>query len=66
MTLAELRKVERAYRRSALRTEQLRAQRNAAILSAIAAGLRHSQIADATDLSRGRIGQLAKTNERES
>jgi len=53
-----LRRVERAYRTAAAKAEAKRQERNAAIRDALAAGLSHAQIAKATGMSRGRVGQL--------
>ena len=58
MTVAELRKVEAAYRAAARHAEELREWRNAAVMRALAEGWTHQQIADATGLSRGRVSQI--------
>lgn len=49
---------EGRYRRAAARAEELRAERNLSVRQALADGRTHAQIAEATGLSRGRIGQL--------
>ena len=59
MTGAELARRERDYRRAVKAMEVLRERRNAGVAEAIAKGMTHAQIAQATGLSRGRIGQLA-------
>ena len=59
MTADELRKVEASYQRAAASAEELRAARNAAVVAALNAGMTHADIARATGLSRGRVGQLA-------
>lgn len=55
----DLRKAERDYQRAAARAEEARTHRNALIAHALGGGWTHAQIADATGLTRGRIGQLA-------
>jgi hypothetical protein len=60
MTADGLRKAEARYQRAFARSEQLRRERNALVLEALGAGWTHAQIAKATGLTRGRIGQLAK------
>jgi DNA-binding NarL/FixJ family response regulator len=57
-TRADLRKAEAAYRQASEKAERLRAIRNQVVASALAEGMTHRQIADATGLSRARIGQL--------
>ncbi len=57
-TTARLQKVDAAYRAAAYRAEQLRAERNEAVREALAQGMTHQQVGDATGLSRGRISQL--------
>jgi hypothetical protein len=58
---SELQHAELSYRAAAQRAEQLREARNAAIFAALDAGVSHTVIADATGLTRGRVGQLAQT-----
>lgn len=58
MTTAELRKAEARYQRASRRSEEAREARNALVREALAAGWTHQQIADATGLTRGRIGQI--------
>ena len=59
MTASELRQAEARYRRAHGRAELERAARNTAVRQALAEGWTHQQIADATGLTRGRIGQIA-------
>jgi hypothetical protein len=58
MTAADLIKAEAAHRAASRRYEQARERRNAAIRRALSEGMTHAQVAEATGLSRGRIGQL--------
>lgn len=59
MTVAELRKLQRAHERAAARAEDARQARNAAVRAAIAEGWSHEALARATGLSRSRVGQIA-------
>jgi CRP-like cAMP-binding protein len=59
MTRDELRQAEADYRAATDRTEQAREARNTAVRQALAGGWTHAQIAEATGLTRGRIGQIA-------
>lgn len=59
-----LRKSEGLYERSAAKTEELRRARNAMIFDAIDAGWTHAQIAHATGLTRGRVGQIMMGRDR--
>lgn len=59
MTAAELRKVEADYRAASTRFEKVREARNDAVREAAAQGMTHAQIAEATGLTRSRIGQIA-------
>jgi DNA-binding NarL/FixJ family response regulator len=61
MTAQELRKREAAYRAVSRRYEQARTARNEAVSEALAEGWTHAQIAQATGLTRSRVGQLAQT-----
>jgi hypothetical protein len=63
MTAQDLRKAEARYQRASARSEQAREDRNLAVRQALADGMTHAQIADATGLSRGRIGQIAQIRE---
>jgi hypothetical protein len=58
-TAAELRKAEAAHQAAFRRYEQARERRNAAVHRAIAAGWSHARIAEATGLTRARVGQIA-------
>ena len=61
MIADELRKAEARYQRAWLRAEQAREERNRALCSALDAGWTHAQIAEATGLTRSRVGQIALT-----
>lgn len=58
--MRDLTTAEHAYRKSAERTEALRAKRNAAILAALEASHSQAEIAKATGLTSGRINQIVK------
>jgi hypothetical protein len=60
MTAAELRKAEARYQRAFRRAEEAREARNAAVRAALDAGWTHAAIAEATGLTRGRVGQIAQ------
>lgn len=64
MTAAELHKAEARYQRAFRRSEQERAARNATVRKAVAAGWTHAQIAQATGLTRARVGQIALSESR--
>ncbi len=59
MTAEELRKAEARYQRAFARAEAAREERNRLVREALDAGWTHAQIAEATGLTRGRIGQIA-------
>jgi hypothetical protein len=59
MTADLLRDAEAAYRAAFARAEELREERNALIRAALREGWTHARIAEATGLTRGRIGQMA-------
>lgn len=59
MTATELRKAEVAYQAASRRYKQATDARNAAIAKAVADGWTHAKIADATGLTRARVGQIA-------
>lgn len=59
MTETELRNAEARYQRAFGRSEQARKERNAAVRRALEAGWTHAQIAEATGLTRTRVGQIA-------
>jgi len=63
MTSEQLRKVEARYQRASARAEGARAERNAAVRAALDAGWTHARIAEATGLTRGRVGQIAMNRE---
>jgi hypothetical protein len=52
-------KAEARYQRAFRRSEVERERRNAAVREALAAGWTHARIAEATGLTRGRVGQIA-------
>ena len=54
-----LRKAEARYQRAFRRSEQARDERNTAVRAALEAGWTHARIAEATGLTRGRVGQIA-------
>jgi len=62
MTPDDLHKAEARYQRAFRRSEALREKRNALVRQALAEGWTHARIAEATGLTRGRIGQLAKSS----
>jgi CRP-like cAMP-binding protein len=59
MTATELRKAEARYQRAVRRSEEAREARNAAVQAALDEGWTHARIAEATGLTRGRVGQIA-------
>ena len=59
MTAVELRRTEARYQRAFRVSEARREERNAALREALAEGWTHARIAEATGLTRGRVGQLA-------
>jgi CRP-like cAMP-binding protein len=59
VTADQLRKAEARYQRAFRRSETEREARNAAVLAAIEAGWTHAKIAEATGLTRARVGQIA-------
>ncbi len=61
MTPSELRKAEARYQRAASRAEDARQERNRLVREALQAGWTHARIAEATGLTRGRVGQIALT-----
>lgn len=54
---------QRAYASAAVRSEDLRRQRNDLVRQALAAGMTHAAIAELTGLTRGRINQLRQTSQ---
>lgn len=59
MTVQELCNAERKQIAAYRRWETLREARNAAVREAAAQGMTHAQIAEATGLTRSRVGQIA-------
>jgi DNA-directed RNA polymerase specialized sigma24 family protein len=59
LTPDDLRRAEAAYQAAFRRSETLRAERNALVRQALEQGWTHAQIAQATGLTRSRVGQLA-------
>ena len=64
MTADELRSAEARYQRAFRRAEEARTDRNAAVRQALEAGWTHAQIAEATGLTRSRVGQIALSLQR--
>lgn len=60
MTAEELRKAEARYQRAFAVADAAREARNALIADALRSGWTHAQIAEATGLTRGRVGQMAQ------
>lgn len=58
----QLRKAEAAYKAASRRAEAKREERNRLVREALAEGWTHAQIAEATGLTRGRVGQLGSDN----
>jgi hypothetical protein len=59
MNADELRKAEARYQRAHQRAEEAREARNAAVRTARADGWTDARIAEATGLTRSRVGQIA-------
>jgi hypothetical protein len=59
VTAADLKKAEGAVRSAGHRVTQAQDRRDALVRRALAEGWTHARIADATGLTRGRIGQIA-------
>lgn len=59
MTAEELQKAEARHKRAFARAETEREARNSAVRQAIEAGWTHAKIAEATGLTRARVGQIA-------
>lgn len=60
MTAKDLRKAEKVYQASSRRSRELLEARDRMIREALDAGWTHASIAEATGLTRGRVGQLAQ------
>jgi seryl-tRNA synthetase len=56
--LEQLAALDRKYQKQAVKSEQLRAQRNEAIRQLVDDGVRMSAIAKALDVTRARIAQI--------
>lgn len=61
MTAQYLRDLETCYQHVQRQADRARSDRNAGIREALEAGWTHAMIAEATGLTRGRIGQLASS-----
>jgi hypothetical protein len=61
MTADHIRQAEARYQKAHTRSERAREQRNATIHQALAEGWSHAQIAEASGLTRSRVGQIALT-----
>lgn len=61
-----LRDLETCFQHAQRRADTAREERNAGIREALDEGWTHAQIAEATGLTRGRIGQLAQSSCRSS
>lgn len=57
--LKDLRRKQLAYLRAQEQAGRLRAERDALVLEALAERYSHAQIAEALDMTRGRIAQIA-------
>lgn len=65
MTPKELQQAEVRYQRAFRRSEEAREERNRAVRTALGEGWTHARIAEATGLTRGRVNQLARSDERQ-
>jgi hypothetical protein len=61
VTTDTLRKAEARYQRAFRRSEDAREERNRLLCHAVAGGWSHARIAEATGLTRARVGQIAVT-----
>jgi uncharacterized protein YerC len=61
LDVESLRLAEQDYREADARADDLRAVRDELVACALRNGWTHAQIAAATGLSRGRIGQIAQS-----
>lgn len=61
MTARELSATEARYQRAFRVAETRREARNAAVRTALAEGWTHARIAEATGLTRSRVGQIAQS-----
>jgi hypothetical protein len=60
MTSDQLRSAEARYQRAFRASENAREDRNRAVREALDEGWTHAQIAQATGLTRSRVGQIAQ------
>lgn len=60
MTADELRRRQRGYDELLAQTERAREARDRAIVAALGARMRQSEIMEATGLSRGRLAQIRR------
>lgn len=58
MTATDLRKLQRAHERAAVKAKAAQEARNAGVRAALAEGWSHAALAHTLGLSRGRIGQI--------
>lgn len=58
MDLDALKRLDQRYQRQAVKSEQLRSERNAAICQLVDDGVRMSDIAKALGVTRARIAQI--------
>jgi DNA-binding NarL/FixJ family response regulator len=61
MTADQLRDAELRHRATQEAAEDARRDRNSAVCEALEEGWTHARIAEATGLTRGRVGQIAQT-----
>lgn len=64
MTPEDLRRAENAHQQAQDVAEAARLKRNALVLRALSEGWTQAQVAEATGLSTGRVGQLAQAGGR--
>jgi DNA-binding NarL/FixJ family response regulator len=62
MTARELRQLDIRLQRALGYVDALRAARDQAVIDALASGMSHTEIADATSLTRGRITQIVSAH----
>lgn len=60
MSIADLRKAQRAYDATHKRDEAARRERDRVLVAELAAGTRHREIMAATGLSRARLTQIKR------
>lgn len=64
MSEQEIRKAQARFERAFARSEAARAERDRLVGQALADGWTHARIAEATGLTRGRVGQMAQARAR--